>query len=65
MKSPLILTAYTPIVKMVSAGDATDLNSQLNVPPEYHSIMVEYLKNQLAFEKAQRPDIASDGVDMA
>lgn len=64
MKCPLILTEYTGIVKMISAGDSTDLNSELNVPPEYHSLMVEYLKAQLAFERAQKQDLNNDGNDL-
>jgi hypothetical protein len=64
LKTPLILTEYTAIVKMISGGDSQDLNSQLNVPPDYHEPMVEYLKKQMAFEKSQRPDINNDGNDI-
>jgi hypothetical protein len=65
MKTSLIMTAYTATVKMISGGDGTDLDSELNVPPDYFPVMQEYLKAQLGFEKAQRPDVVSDGVDMA
>lgn len=64
MKSPLQLWNYTAIVKMCSGGDSADLNSELNVPPDYHAPMVEYLKQQMAFEKAQRPDVNNDGNDI-
>lgn len=64
MKTPLILTSYTAIVKMISGGDATDLNSELNVPPDFFPIMMEYLKAQLGFEKAQPKDIVNDGNDL-
>lgn len=65
MKTPLILSSYTAVVKMTSGGDSSDLNSELNVPPDYFPIMQEYLKAQLGFEKAQKPDVSNDGLDMA
>lgn len=65
MKSVLQLWQYTAVVKMISGGDATDLNSELNVPPDYHPLMVEYLKQQLQFMKAQPKDVTSDGNDIA
>lgn len=64
-KTSLILTSYTATVKMISGGDSTNLDSELVVPLDYFPIMQEYLKVQLGFEKAQKPDITSDGVDMA
>lgn len=64
MKTPLILSSYTGVVKMISGGDSADLNSELNVPPDYFEPMVEYLKKQMVFEKSQRPDVANDGNDM-
>lgn len=65
MKTPLIMTNYTAIVKMISGGDFNDLDSELNIPADYYPIMTEYLKAQLGFEKAQPKDLVSDGVDMA
>lgn len=59
--STLILTDYTAKVKMVSAGDSTDLNSILNVPQDYFQPMVEYIKMQLSFERAQVKDLQNDG----
>lgn len=64
IKTPLILSSYTATVKMISGGDPTDLDSELNVPGDYFPIMTEYLKQQLMLQKAQRPDVANDGVDM-
>jgi len=61
--SPLILSDYTAKVKMVSAGDSTDLNSTLNVPQDYFQPMVEYIKMQLSFERAQVKDLQNDGQD--
>jgi hypothetical protein len=49
---------------MISGGDATNLDSELNVPSDYLPVMQDYLKVQLGFEKAQKPDVVSDGNDM-
>ena len=62
-KSTILLNQYTASVRMISGGDGTDLSSQLNVPSDYFPAMVEYLKAQLAFERAQVKDMANDGVD--
>lgn len=61
--STLPLYDYTATVKMVSGGDSTSLTSTLNVPPDYFPVMVEYLKQQLAFERAQPQDQSNDGTD--
>ena len=61
--STLLLNDYTANVVMVSAGDSTDLSSTLNVPADYHPIMVEYIKQQLGFERAQPTDVQNDGLD--
>lgn len=62
IKTTLLLNVgYTWVVKMISGGDSTDLTSMLNVPADYFPIMVEYLKAQLAFERAQPKDISNDG----
>lgn len=63
-KTPLILTNYTATVKMISGGDAADLDSELIVPPDYFPAMQEYLKIQLGFEKAQPKDLVNDGNDL-
>lgn len=61
--SSLMLDQYTAKVKMVSAGDSTNLSSVLNVPSDYFPVMVEYIKSQLAFERSQVKDIQNDGQD--
>lgn len=63
MLSTLLLNQYTFNVTMVSGGDSTDLNSTLNVPSDYWNIMVEYIKQQLSFERNQPLDVQNDGVD--
>ena len=57
------LTLYTATVKMISGGDSTNLDSILNIPDDYISVIVEYIKQQLSFEKSQPIDDISDGVD--
>lgn len=64
MKTPLQLFNYTGIVKIISGGDATDLNSTLNVPPDYFPVMTEYIKQQLGFQRAQPQDTVNDGADL-
>ncbi len=61
--STLQLFNYTGKVKMVSAGDSTNLNSILNVPSDYFPAMQDYIKMQLSFERAQIKDLQNDGAD--
>ncbi len=61
--STIQLQQYTANVTMVSGGLSTDLNSELNVPADYHPIMVEYLKKQLMFERQVPVDVTNDGLD--
>jgi hypothetical protein len=61
--STLQLNNFTGSVRMVSGGDNTNLNSVLNVPDDYKPIMIEYIKNQLAWERAQPRINTNDGSD--
>jgi hypothetical protein len=61
--STLLLNQYTVNVTMVSGGDSTDLDSTLNVPADYYPVMVEYIKQQLLFERNIPVDDKNDGVD--
>lgn len=61
--STLLLNQYTANVVMVSAGDSTDLESELNVPSDYFPVMVEYIKQQLMFERQVPVDTQNDGLD--
>lgn len=61
--STLQLNDFTGKVRIVSGGDNTDLNSILNVPDDYKPIMIEYIKNQLAWERAQPRINTNDGTD--
>lgn len=59
----LPLSQYTATVSMVSGGDATDLNSTLNIPGDYIPVIVEYVKAQLAFSRMQPDNVANDNLD--
>lgn len=61
--SDLLLDNYTATVTMVSGGDDTNLDSTINVPSDYFPLMVDYIKVQLGFERAQPVDAANDGQD--
>lgn len=63
IKTTIGLTAYTGKVTMISGGDSTDLDSELNVPPDYLPILTDYIKQQLLLEKSIPKDNANDGVD--
>jgi len=64
VKTVLTLNNYTATVTMISGGNSSDLDSVLNVPSDYFPVMVEYIKAQLAFERAQPKDMANDGADI-
>lgn len=61
--SILPLWQYTANVSMISGGDSTDLDSVLNVPPDYFPVMTEYIMKQLSFEQSRPQDNANDGSD--
>jgi hypothetical protein len=63
MISTLQLNNFTGSVRIVSGGDNTNLNSILNVPDDYKPIMIEYIKNQLAWERSQKRIETNDGSD--
>jgi hypothetical protein len=59
----ILMTSYTANVTMISGGDSTTLDSILNVPPDYYPVMVDYIKQQLSFERAAKQDTSNDGSD--
>jgi hypothetical protein len=61
--SELILNDYTAQVTMVSGGDSTDLDSEINVPNDYFPVMTEYLRTQLMLERSVPKDVTPDGND--
>jgi hypothetical protein len=63
LTSTLPLYLYTATVSMVSGGDSTNLDSEINAPDDYLPVITEYIKAQLLLEKAQVPDQSNDGQD--
>lgn len=63
VKTPIQLFNYTATVKMVSAGDSTNLESIVNVPDDYIPAVIAYVKDQLAWERQQPQDRSNDGED--
>lgn len=62
--STILLSQYTASVTMVSGGTSTDLTSTINVPPDYFTVIVDYLKAQLLFQRQMPVDSTNDGVDI-
>ncbi len=63
IKSTILLTQYTANATMVSGGDSTDLNSEINVPADYYPVMTDYLVKNLLLELNQPVDSTNDGLD--
>jgi hypothetical protein len=62
-KTPLILTDFTATVKMISGGVSSDLNSELNVPPDFLPVVRQYIIEKLIAERAVPTDVYNDGTD--
>ncbi len=61
--STILLSAYTANVTMISGGVSSDMDSELNIPPDYQPLVIEYIKKQLLFEVSQPVDTTNDGLD--
>lgn len=61
--STITLSQYTASVTMISGGTSTDLTSTINVPPDYFTVIVDYLKAQLLFQRQMPQDVQNDGLD--
>ena len=62
--SKLILSSgYTANIRMASGGDASDLDSVLNVPDDYISVIFDYCVEKLRLERNSARDLISDGND--
>lgn len=62
--TPLILDEYTASITMISNGEGDSLDAEINVPSDYFPQIVEYIKAQLAFERAQVVNTTNDGTDV-
>jgi len=63
VESNLQLSNYTATVTMISGGTSTDLTSTVNVPDDYMPVIVEYMKQQLMFQRNVVQDVQNDGLD--
>lgn len=52
---------YTANVRMISGGDSSNLDSYLNVPPDYLSTIIEYAAKYLTIERNTPQDLTDDG----
>jgi len=62
--STLALNNYTASVTMISGGNSSNLNSTINVPPDYFPAIVAYIQQQLNFMKTTPRDLTNDGQDL-
>jgi hypothetical protein len=63
MKTSLIMTDFTGTAKIISGGVASDLNSELIVPPDYFPVITQYIREQLILERSIPTDSVNDGQD--
>jgi hypothetical protein len=63
VKTVLPLYKYTALVRMVSGGDSSDLDSTLNLPADYLPMVTEYIMKNLMVERQAPKDLVNDGVD--
>lgn len=59
----ITMSQYTAMATMVSGGNSSDLDSEINVPSDYLTTVTEYIKAQLQFERMQPVDLNPDGQD--
>ena len=58
----LIMTDYTASVTLISGGDSTNLDSQLNVPDDYIPVIIDYAMKLLMAEMNVKVENANDGI---
>ena len=63
IKSVTDLSNFKARVRMISGGDASDLDSVLNVPAEYLPLITEYIVKNLMMSRQGQQDKTNDGVD--
>lgn len=59
----LLNIGYSWVVKVISGGDSTDLNSEIACPDDYIPIIISYVTQQLMMARNQPRDAQNDGVD--
>lgn len=63
--STLLLNLYTASVTMISGGDFTNLDSELNAPQDYMPVIDAYLLKMLMTERMSPVDTQNDGSDLS
>ena len=61
--SVLPLTDYTGKVRMISGGNPSDFDSELNVPADYLPITIDYCTRNLMKERLTQKDLINDKRD--
>ena len=64
VESTIQLSDYTATVTMVSGGLSSDLTSTVNVPDDYMPVIVQYVQQQLMFQRQVPQDVTNDGSDI-
>lgn len=57
------MSEYTANVTLISGGDSTNLDSQLNVPDDAIPMIIDYAMKLLVAEMNMKTDLANDGVN--
>lgn len=57
------LYTCTAVVRMVSGGDSTKLDSQLNIPDEWMPVVNDYVLQKCMVELQQPKDVTNDGAE--
>lgn len=65
IKSVTNIASYKAKVRMISGGDASDLDSVLNVPADYLPLITEYIAKNLMMSRSGQADKQNDGIDNA
>lgn len=63
VKTTVQLYQHTALVRMISGGDSSDLDSVLNVPSDYLAFITDYVMKNLMIGKQVPKDLVNDGVD--
>ncbi len=63
VKTTVQLYQHTALVRMISGGDSSDLDSVLNVPSDYLGFITDYVMKNLMIGRQVPKDLINDGVD--
>lgn len=64
MQSPLILSNFKAVVRMISGGDSSNLDGVLNIPDDYISQIIDYVLKLLLVERQQPIQVTNEGKDL-